>query len=142
MADSGASGLRAAETCHYDAVIVDIVMPGTDGFQFVEQLRRIQPNIPIIIISGWDLKRCQEQAERLGLVACLPKPIDFSHLCRVLKRALEKKHPTQRQNAVHSSHPSVGHTRVQGANEEREDFPRREQERSSDQGEPCREEQG
>src|ERR687898_183784 len=69
VADSAANGLIASQTAHYDTVIVDIVMPGTNGFKFVEQLRRTQPDIPIIMISGWDMKSGQEQAERLGLVA-------------------------------------------------------------------------
>ncbi|WP_447986382.1 response regulator [Nitrospira sp. Nam74] len=96
VADSAACGLIAAKTARYDAVIVDIVMPRTNGFKFAEQLRRTQPDIPIIMITGWDIKSGQEQAERLGLVACLPKPIEFSLLCTVVKRLLEQKHDSPR----------------------------------------------
>lgn len=71
-------------------------MPGTNGFKFAQQLRRTQPGIPIIMISGWDARSCQDQAERLVLVACLPKPIEFSVLCTVVKRVLEQKYDSPR----------------------------------------------
>ncbi|WP_447985582.1 response regulator transcription factor [Nitrospira sp. Nam74] len=96
VADCAASGLIAAKTARYDAVIVDIVMPGTNGFTFAEQLRRTQPGIPIIMITGWDVKSGQEQAERLGLVACLSKPIEFSVLCTAVKGLLEHKYDSPR----------------------------------------------
>ncbi len=77
VADSAASGLISSHGAHYDALIVDVLMPGINGLKFVEQLRRTQPHVPIIMMSGWDVKSCEEQAARLGLIACLPKPIDF-----------------------------------------------------------------
>ena len=89
VADSAATGLILAHAAHYDALIVDVLMPNINGFKFVEQLRRTQPNVPIIMMSGWDVKRCEEQAERLGLLACLPKPIDFSTLLMLVHEVLD-----------------------------------------------------
>lgn len=109
MADSAASGLIASDAAHYDALIVDVLMPGINGFKFVEQLRRTQPDVPIIVVSGWDVKGCEEQADRLGLVACLPKPIEFSVLCTLVNEVLEKKPGTPRH------HHTGRHARYQTA---------------------------
>jgi two-component system response regulator CiaR len=84
VADSAATGLILSHAAHYDAIIVDLLMPGVSGVKFVEQLRHTQRNVPVIMISG-----CEEQTARLGVVACLPKPVDFSELRRLLSEVLE-----------------------------------------------------
>ncbi len=104
MADSATTGLIASRATHYDALIVDVLMPGTNGFKFVEQLQRTQPDVPIILISGWDVKSSEERADRLGLVACLPKPIEFSMLCALVKEVLEKKHGSFTQYGIRRPH--------------------------------------
>jgi DNA-binding NtrC family response regulator len=99
VADSAITGMLS-HAVHYDALIVDVLMPGTNGLKFVEQLRRIQPLVPAIMISGGDLKTCEEQAAQLGVIACLPKPVDFSKLRGILSEVLESKRGTSvpRQN--------------------------------------------
>ncbi|MBA2253064.1 MAG: response regulator [Nitrospirales bacterium] len=106
VADSAASGLISSHGAHYDALIVDVLMPGINGLKFVEQLRRTQPHVPIIMMSGWDVKSCEEQAARLGLIACLPKPIDFSRLRALLHEVLddEKQGNLVQRVARHTPH--------------------------------------
>ena len=104
MAESAATGLIASHAAHYDALIVDVLMPGTNGLKFVEQLRHTQPDVPIIMMSGWDVKSSEERTDRLGLVACLAKPIEFSMLCTLVKEVLEKKHGSPRQPGVRQPH--------------------------------------
>lgn len=86
--DSAAEALILAHTYHYDAVLVDLIMPGVTRFKFIEQLAQLQPNVPIIVMSGFDVERCEEEVRRLGLTAFLPKPIDFSQLQRGLVAVL------------------------------------------------------
>ncbi len=111
IADSAVSGLIASHATHYDTLIVDVLMPGTNGLKFVEQLRRTQPDVPVIMMSGWDVKSCEEQADRLGLVACLPKPIEFSQLCTLVNDVLDKKHSSPRQQSVRHPHYTGRHAR-------------------------------
>lgn len=105
-ADSAATGLILSHTDHYDALVVDALMPGTNGIKFVEQLRRVQRDVPIIMMSGWDIKSCEEQAGRLELLACLPKPIEFPTLCGLIHGVLGKK-----KNSPHQS--VTRHARLQ-----------------------------
>lgn len=94
VADSAITGLTLCHASSYDLLIVDVLMPGTTGLKFVEQLRRTQPHVPVIMISGGDVKSCEEQAAVLGVVACLPKPLDFAKLLRIINEELESDKPS------------------------------------------------
>lgn len=101
VADSAATGLILSHSAHYDALIVDVLMPGINGLKFVEQLRRTRPHVPIIMMSGWDVESSEDQAARLGLMACLPKPIDFSRLRMLVHQVLnDNKQATPVQRVV------------------------------------------
>jgi DNA-binding NtrC family response regulator len=89
VADSAITGLMLCHASSYDVLIVDVLMPGTTGLTFVEQLRRTNPTVPVILISGGDLQRCEKQAAVLGIVAVLPKPLDFAKLHRIIHEMLE-----------------------------------------------------
>jgi two-component system, OmpR family, response regulator len=88
VAESAATGVILAHSAHYDALIVDLLLPGVTRFKFIEQLAHIQPEAPIIVMSGFDMERCEEEVHRLGLTAFLPKPIDFAQLRRGLMAVL------------------------------------------------------
>jgi DNA-binding NtrC family response regulator len=75
-------------------------MPGTTELNFVEQLRRTRRDVPVIMISGGDVKSCEEQARVLGVLASLPKPLDFAKLLRITNQVLEseKRSPSVRRH--------------------------------------------
>ena len=81
VAEDGGSAIVAAQAALYDVVIVDIFMPGMDGLETIAALRRDQPDLPIIAISGFTL-RDQEapltdvlaKAMHLGASCTLHKP--------------------------------------------------------------------
>src|SRR5260370_29839645 len=50
--DNSRAGLRLFETRQFDLLIVDIFMPGMDGFETMSLVRQIPPDMPIIVISG------------------------------------------------------------------------------------------
>ena len=100
-AECAVTGLILAHEGPYDALVVDVVMPGMTGLKFVEQLRRTQPEVPIIMISGWDVTACTEQALRLRLMACLPKPIEFSCLRDLLAQVLDGRDRPRGRGRVH-----------------------------------------
>ena len=87
-AESASTGVILAHTFTYDAVIVDLVMPGTTGTAFIQQLKQIQPAVPIIVISGREPTEQTEKNGRLSALAFFPKPIDYSALRAVLRSLL------------------------------------------------------
>lgn len=52
------------------------------------------------MMSGWDLKGCEEQTGRLGLMECLPKPIDFSRLGVLIHEVLNDEKQGQLMQGV------------------------------------------
>jgi len=53
LAENGLEGLRALEKGDIDLVITDYVMPAMDGDEFIIQLRKANPHLPVILISGF-----------------------------------------------------------------------------------------
>jgi two-component system cell cycle sensor histidine kinase/response regulator CckA len=78
---------RAAPS-RYDLVLTDQTMPELTGDALVREIRRVRPEIPVILCSGYHDRVRPEVAEQLAIQACLQKPIDIDALSRVLRGAL------------------------------------------------------
>ena len=81
LACDGRQGLEALDEGVFDLLIVDIFMPGMDGFETIRFVRRIKPGIPIIVISGASSHSFSptspdflSMATKLGAVRSLRKP--------------------------------------------------------------------
>ena len=81
VAEGGRRGVAAIEAFAFDAVIVDIFMPGMDGFETIGILRQSAPKVAIIAISGyafreasWPVPDFLKMACGLGATCCLLKP--------------------------------------------------------------------
>lgn len=85
-AECGHAAVSAIEAFTFDIVIVDIFMPGMDGLETISVLRQDAPNLPIIVISGYDSGSgalgpdfFREAVER-GATCCLRKPFSREQL--------------------------------------------------------------
>lgn len=87
--DSGfsAKGFQTANDAYdamdggrFDLIISDIMMPGIDGFEFAESVRRIDKRIPILFMSALDDLPAKQKGFRLGIDDYMVKPIDFEEL--------------------------------------------------------------
>lgn len=58
-----------------DAVISDVIMPGMNGLQLTEKIRRSHPDLPVILISAYCSPKVRDQAREMGL-HLLSKPLD------------------------------------------------------------------
>ena len=79
-----------------DLILLDLVMPGMTGPQFLEQLRVTHPALPVIIVTGYPDSELMDQASRFAPVLLLSKPVD-SELAERTIRALvgDKLRPSQ-----------------------------------------------
>jgi PAS domain S-box-containing protein len=82
----GMSGLQAIKEFQPDTVLLDIGMPGIDGYETCRQLRhqRSHRNIVVIAVSGWGQSQDKQRALDAGFDAHLTKPIDPVALAHVL----------------------------------------------------------
>ena len=86
-ASSAEEALALFAVTQYDAIISDFRLSGMDGFAFLEQCKVLQPNTPVIMITGYGDVEMERQAARRGAYAFLHKPIDPDVLTSVVARA-------------------------------------------------------
>ena len=86
-AESGEEALVQLRDSTWDVVLADIRMAGMDGLELQRRIHAIDPELPVILISGWLDERCETEALGLGVTALLRKPPDLGRLvslCREL----------------------------------------------------------
>ena len=87
-ADSAAVALDRIAARDYDAIVTDIKMPGMDGLALLAEIRRRQPDTPILIITGHGEYDLSVRALRGGAYDFIQKPIDRDHFVATLYRAI------------------------------------------------------
>ena len=85
-AGDGPSALTIAEDLQPLVVLVDIGLPGMDGYEFARQLRRAQPAGPrLVAITGYGQPSDRARSRDAGFVAHLVKPVDIDTLLPLLE---------------------------------------------------------
>jgi DNA-binding response OmpR family regulator len=98
-AADGPSGLRAALTGNFDAVLLDIMLPGLSGYRVLERLRAAGVATPVLLVSAKDGEVDQADGLDLGADGYLIKPFSFVVLVAQL-RAVLRRHIAQHHEAV------------------------------------------
>lgn len=75
-AEDGLAAVEMARKAHYDIMFIDVVMPGIDGFQTLDEIKKINPETNVIIMTGHSIEHLVEKATSLGAFKCIYKPID------------------------------------------------------------------
>ena len=90
-ASSGAEALQLLREHRgaIDLVVLDMVMPQMSGGETFDQLRSINPNLKVILSSGYNLDDAAVEIMKRGCNAFLPKPYDVSEVARVIRETLE-----------------------------------------------------
>ncbi len=70
---------------HYDAIILDFLMPGMDGFETIHTIRKQQPDIRIILVTGQMPADDGRKAIRMGADVVLEKPADLAVLVKSIR---------------------------------------------------------
>jgi CheY-like chemotaxis protein len=91
-AGSGREAMDAVAVYRPDVVFLDLVLPGLDGFQVCDALRR-QPLAPeVILMTGYSNPRYLRRGADLGVVTLLQKPLTRESVISALKMAIERCH--------------------------------------------------
>jgi DNA-binding response OmpR family regulator len=90
LAEDGPSGLDQAGAMDYDAVVLDLMLPGLDGFELCRQLRHQRIDTPVLVISARDAVRDRVRGLDCGADDYLVKPFAFEELLARL-RALDRR---------------------------------------------------
>jgi two-component system OmpR family response regulator len=109
VAANGDEALAGAGSHDYDAVVLDVMLPGRDGFSVCEELRRNEDWIPVLMLTARDHVKDRIRGLDAGADDYLVKPFDFGELLARL-RALTRREPAERVSAI-----EVGDLRVDPA---------------------------
>ena len=100
LAGTCEQALRYASTCVYDAILLDLLMPGIGGFGVLHELRRNSPNAatPVILVTQVAEKDTLDRCLAAGANAYHLKPIERSELLAILRDQLAAR--ASKKNAV------------------------------------------
>jgi two-component system response regulator (stage 0 sporulation protein F) len=88
-ADSGSSALDLIRECGLpDAAILDVDMPGMDGFDVLRELRLLRPDLPVMLLTVLWGSRLQSRVREAG-VSCLGKPFTAAQLAAGVRTLLD-----------------------------------------------------
>ena len=90
VAHTGPDGLHAAQETTYDAVVLDIMLPGLSGYRIIEQLRAAENWVPILMLTAKDGEYDEADALDLGADDYLTKPFSFVVLLARLRALLRR----------------------------------------------------
>ena len=88
---SGEEGLRSFQVLQHDLVIIDLKMEKMDGLEVSRKIKELNPETPIMILTGYGSMETAIEAIRLGLDDYVVKPVNRDELFEKIHRCLEKK---------------------------------------------------
>ena len=102
-AGSGAEALEELAHSPYDVIVLDIRMPGMDGLAALKEIKGINPEVEVIILSGHASMDAAMEINRLGCYDYLMKPCPLEELLLKIEAAYEKK--VEREKRTKKSQP-------------------------------------
>ena len=90
-AEDGLIGIEKIKKEDYDLVLCDIKMPKMDGVEVLETIKKIKPEIPVVMISGHGDLDTAVNTMRLGAFDYISKPPDLNRLLNTVRNALDRK---------------------------------------------------
>ena len=90
-APNGTVGLETLKNVHPDLIFVDLKMPGISGFDVLEGIQSIDPNIVCIVITGFATVSSAIEAMKKGAYDFLPKPFTPDELRLITKRGVDRR---------------------------------------------------
>ncbi len=86
FAGSGEEAIEIAGSKPFDLVILDIKMPRMSGLDIMREMKKINPNLKVVIVTGYKSVETVQEAVRLGAVDYITKPFERGHILSVAKK--------------------------------------------------------
>ena len=104
-AENAEQGLHRAAGDSPDLVFMDIWMPGMDGLTALGRLQELQPDLPVVMISGHGTIETAVSAIRMGAYDFIEKPLSLDKVLLVVSRALEVRDLRRRNQSLAEAMP-------------------------------------
>lgn len=90
VCEDGVEGLEKFKSNKIDLILTDINMPGLNGLKMVEEIKKINEDVPVIVCSAFNEAKYLQESISLSIQEYLLKPLDFEKFQTVLKKVIEK----------------------------------------------------
>lgn len=89
--NTGADALERVDAEDFDVVVLDLKMPGIDGIEALERIKRRRPDIQVVLLTGYATVEKGVEAIKLGALEFLEKPVDLASLTDAIHKAKATK---------------------------------------------------
>jgi|MudIll2142460700_1097286.scaffolds.fasta_scaffold432138_1 DNA-binding NtrC family response regulator len=90
-ATSGEDALNTVRREDFDAIVLDLSMPGMSGLETLEKIRKDKPDVQVIILTGHGTLQAGVQAMKEGALDFMEKPVDLNKLLSRIDEARDKR---------------------------------------------------
>src|SRR5437899_8475845 len=89
--ESGEAALTALENRRYDLLLLDVWLPGMDGLEVLSRVRALDPEVPVIVISGHGNIETAVKAVRMGAQDFVEKPLSLEKTLLAIRNVLRQR---------------------------------------------------
>ena len=86
MAENADQGYKLYQECYPDVIFTEVRLPGVTGLDFAEKIKKENPNIIIVVLSGFDDKEYFEKGKEIGVFEYLFKPIEEHTMIKIAEK--------------------------------------------------------
>lgn len=101
-AKDGIQAVQLAKKCNPEVIILDLLMPGLNGFNAAKEIRQVLPRTPMLLLTLYDNRQVQMEADRCGFSAVISKT-QPGRLLNILDEALSSLTQLASSNEVNSA---------------------------------------
>jgi len=87
--ENATAALKKLRKKNYALILCDIMLPGMDGFQFLEELNKLNIQVPVIMITGYSTIEFTMKSFVKGAIDFIPKPFSYDELMSAIIRGIE-----------------------------------------------------
>lgn len=99
LAESGAKAIESFKAKPADVALLDIRMPGMSGLEVLQQLKHLEPEVEVILLSAYESIDYIRQAIRLGACDYITKPYEVDNLRMAVNNAMERREVSRKTSA-------------------------------------------
>ena len=100
VASTGTEGIELARSMPFDAAVVDVMMPGLDGIATLEELKTIDDDLPVVMVTAFASVETAIAAMKRGAFDYITKPFKNDEVLVVLRNALERSRLVNENRAL------------------------------------------
>ncbi len=91
VACDGSQGIDIFREKKFDLVFTDLAMPGISGWQVAKEIKKMDPEVPVILTTGYEVKSSGEEADKKNVDIIIKKPFTVSRIIEVIVEVLKKR---------------------------------------------------